>query len=479
MRYTLTGGGCSAGAGRCPEKPAALAAGRAPVTLPRMGNRLLLLGRRAIVVLALVALTTLLARIPHAPHAGTTAMMLGFTLLAAYIAGGAAATIGLPSVTGYVLIGIAVGPFALEVLSAEMVEDLRTLDELALALIALTAGGELKIKELRQMAAQIVGVGLSVMAIVVVGVVILVLAARPWLPLLADRPLAFAFAVALLLGLWCANSSPDATIAVINETGSRGPVTETILGATVFKDVLVIIAFAAALSFAGPLTSPDASLDASVLTAVAWEVGGALVIGALVGWIFSVYLVRVGARSILATLIFTFVLTQIAHEAHVELLLLAIAAGFVVENFSQAGDELMNALEANAIVVFALFFALAGAALDLGTLGRFWAAALVVVGVRLALTWLGVWAAGRVVDLGDDVGRLVWRGLISQAGVTLGLSLLVAEAFPEWGGTFVAITAAVIIVHLLVGPVLLKTALTASGEAKGRQIYRQREAAAS
>lgn len=438
-----------------------------------MGNRLALLGRRAVIVLGLVALTALLARLPHAPHGGTTAMLLGFTLLAAYIAGGATAAVGLPRLTGYVLIGIAVGPFALEVLSAGMVEELRTIDELALALIALTAGGELKLKELRRILAQIVGVGLAVSGIVLVGIAALVLAARPLVPFLADRPVAFAVAIALLLGIWCANSSPDATIAVINETGSRGSVTETILGVTVLKDVLVIVAFAAALSFAGPLVRPEAGLDASLLTTVAWEVGGALAVGALVGWLFSVYLVRVGARSILATLVFTFVLTQVAHELHVELLLMAIAAGFVIENFSEAGDELMNAVEGNAIVVFALFFALAGAALDLHALTRFWAVALVVVCARMALTWLGVWTAGKFVDLEADVARLTWRGLISQAGVTLGLSLLVESTFPEWGGTFVAITAAVIIVHLLLGPVLLKSALVASGEAKGPQIYRK------
>ncbi len=456
-----------------PAPPPTLARGVARGYPLAMENRLALLGRRALIVLGLVALTAVLARLPHTPHGGTTAMMLGFTLLAAYIAGGAAAAMGLPRVTGYVLIGIAVGPYALEVLSVDMVADLRTIDELALALIALTAGGELKLKELRKMLAQIASVGLAVMGIVLVGIVALVLAARPLVPLLAERPLAFAVAVALLLGIWCANSSPDATIAVINETGSRGPVTETILGVTVLKDVLVIVSFAAALSVAGLMVRPEASLDASLLVTVAWEVGGALVLGALAGWLFSVYLVRVGARSILATLVFTFILTLVAHEVHVELLLLAISAGFVIENFSEAGDELMNAVEGNAIVVFALFFALAGAALDLGALAEFWAVALVVVLARLGLTWLGVWTAGRVVDLGEDVSRLTWRGLISQAGVTLGLSLLVEEAFPDWGATFVAITAAVIIVHLLVGPVLLKTALVASGEAKGPQIYRR------
>lgn len=462
-----------------PAPRAALAPGGARGYPPAMENRLALLGRHAVVVLGLVALTALLARMPHVLHGGTTAMMLGFTLLAAYIAGGAAAAVGLPRVTGYVLIGIGVGPYALEVLSPEMVADLRTIDELALALIALTAGGELKLKELRKMLAQIASIGLAVMGTVLVGIVALVLAARPLVPLLADRPLTFAVAVALLLGIWSANSSPDATIAVINETGSRGPVTETILGVTVFKDVLVIVAFAAALSVAGPLVRPEASLDASALTAVAWAVGGALLAGALAGWLFSVYLVRVGARSILATLVFTFVLTLVAHEIHVELLLLAIASGFVIENFSKAGDELLNAVEGNAIVVFAVFFALAGAALDLGALAEFWAVALVLVVARLGLTWLGVWAAGRLVDLGTDISRLAWRGLISQAGVTLGLSFLVQEAFPEWGGTFVAITAAVIIVHLLVGPILLKTALVASGEAKGPAIYRRSAGAAA
>ncbi|NIP77808.1 MAG: sodium:proton exchanger, partial [Gemmatimonadetes bacterium] len=157
-------------------------------------------------------------------------------------------------------------------------------------------------------------------------------------------------------------------------------------------------------------------------------------------------------------------LVLVAHAIHIELLLTAVAAGFVIENFSEAGDRLIDAIEANSLVVFAIFFALAGAALDLQTVVAFWPVALVVVLARAALTWAGTRVGARYADSPPEVTRLAWMGLISQAGVTLGLSLLVAAEFPAWGDQFVAVTTAVIIVHLLVGPVLLKVALARAGE---------------
>ena len=98
---------------------------------------------------------------------------------------------------------------------------------------------------------------------------------------------------------------------------------------------------------------------------------------------------------------------------------------------------------------------------------RFWSVALVVVAARGVLTWAGTRLGTRYAGSPRPVRRLGWMGLISQAGVTLGLSLLVAAEFPTWGGDFVAVTTAVIIVHLLVGPILLNIALTRAGEAGG------------
>lgn len=422
--------------------------------------------KRLLTLSVLVAFAYLVLALEASSQPRTLAsVLLGFTLLVAYLAGAAVAGFRLPRVTGYVLVGIVVGPFALGVLSEGVVDSLRTIDELALALIALTAGGELKLGELRKSLRSILGVSLGILTAVILGMTALVLLLRPVAPVVGGEPWTFALAVGLLLAIWCANSSPDVTIAVINEAGARGELTETILGATIFKDVVVIVLFAVALALAGPFTSGSA-FDPALIGTVAWEVGGALGVGAALGWAFSVYLERQVKRTVLGTLVFAYLVVLVAHALHVELLLAAVAAGFVIENFSEAGDRLIEAIEANSLVVFAIFFALAGASLDLHTVVAFWPAALVVVGARALFTWGGARLGSRYAGSPEPVRRLAWLGLISQAGVTLGLSLLVAAEFPSWGGQFVAVTTAVIIVHLLLGPVLLKVALARAGESR-------------
>lgn len=423
--------------------------------------------KRLLTLAALIGFAYLVLSVDaSAQHQTTATVLLGFILLGAYIAGAAAAGFRLPRLTGYVLVGILVGPFALGIFTTELVQSLRTIDELALALIALTAGGELKLKELRKSARSIIGISLGIVGFVIIGFLILVLAVKPVVPSLAELSWGLTAAEALLLAIWAANSSPDATIAVINESGAAGEVTDTVLGVTIFKDVVVIILFAVGLSVAGPLAG-EGSFDPGLIGTVAWEVVGAFLVGGLLGWLFSLYLERGPNQTVLVTLLFSYLLVLVAHAVHVELLLAAVGAGFVIENFSEAGDRFIKGIEANSLVVFAIFFALAGAALDLGTVVQYWSFAVIIVLVRGGLTWAGATVGARITDAPAPVMRLGWMGLISQAGVTLGLSLLVAREFPTWGGQFVAITTAVIIVHLLVGPVLLKVALGRAGEIGG------------
>ncbi len=424
--------------------------------------------KRLVTIAGLAAFAFVLLRLQtNASASATATVLLGFLLLASYMSGAATRGFGLPGVTGYVLVGILVGPFALGILSPPMVALLRRIDEIALALIALTAGGELRLADLRRSVRPIVGTGLGIMTVVVLGMTGLVLAVRPVVPLLAGLPWPAVFALGLLLAIWCANSSPDATIAVINETGAAGDFTETVLGTTILKDVLVIIAFSAALSLLAPLVEPGATFDSGLLLHTAWEVGGALLAGGAAGAVFAVALHRLGARPVLATLAFTYILVLLAEFLHVELLLTAVGAGFVVENYSEEGDLLIHAIEANALVVFAIFFALAGAALNLHALAEYWPLALGIVVARTAFTWAGARLGARVGRAGPEVARWSWMGLISQAGVTLGLSALVAEALPGPGEVFAAVTTAVVVVHLLAGPILLNVALERAGETSG------------
>lgn len=421
--------------------------------------------QRAATLIVVIAFGALLRGMaPPLSGGAMAAMLLGFTLLTAYVAGDVAAGIRLPRLTGYVLSGMVIGPSMLGVLTPDAVESLRTIDHIALALIALTAGGELRLERLRGRLRSLVVLSVVIVLVVGIGMFALVLVARPLIPFLHGAPIGIAIAAGALLGVWCANSAPDATIAVINETAAEGSFTDTLVGVTILKDVIVIVAFAAVLALVRPLVEPGQAFDLALLGSIAWHVGGALALGSLAGIGFSLYLEHIGARAVLSTLAFALLLTLLADWLHIELLLAAAAAGFAIENFSAAGDELIRGVESNALVVFALFFALAGAVLDLGALRAYWAIAFTVVLARGVFTWLAARAGARLGRAGPQVTRFAWMGLLSQAGVTLGLSLLVQRQFPGWGDDFAAITGAAIIFHLVLGPVLLKIGLSRSGE---------------
>lgn len=420
---------------------------------------------RPAVMLALLLLLTWLTvtAIPATMEDGRLAIMVGFVLLTASMAGALASAFGLPKLTGFILVGILTGPSLLGLLPQPAVDDLRLIDDFALALIAMLAGGELQVSALRPHAKAIAVTTLTVTAVVWVGMAGAVLAVRPVVPFLAALPLSAAIGVALLIGIWAANSSPDLTVAVIEERHAKGDLVEMILGITIVKDVLVIVLFTLTLALAGPLIDPTEVLSSHVLVELTREVGGALVLGAAMGWVFSQYLGGEDAplRSPLATFLFAYVIVVLAQELHVELLLTGVAAGFVIENLSPAGDRMIQGIRSVAVVIFAFFFAIAGASLDLHAVGRFGLAAAVLFGARI---WLTRWATRRGIRLAggsDEIRERTWQGLISQGGVSLGLILLVADRFPAVGSDVVALAMAVIIGNILGGPVLLGRALAA------------------
>lgn len=426
---------------------------------PSVRRRIVHLSVTLLLLFGLTYLTTSVN--PPELGAGRITILIGFVLLVANLAGGLATSAGLPRLTGFLLVGILAGPSALGLLSQQSVDDLRLIDEFALTLIAMLAGGELKIGELRPHAKAIGLTTLVVTGIVWIGVAGTVVALRPLLPFLVELPMAATIGVALVLGVWAANSSPDLTVAVIEETGEKGPLAEVILGITIVKDVFVIVLFTLTLALVAPLVDSNETFNALVLVDLAREVGGAILVGGAMGWIFSLYLGdEEKPRPPLATFLFAYVIVVIAHRLHVELLLTGVAAGFVIENLSPAGDTMIRGIESVSVVMFAFFFAIAGAGLDLGALRSFWLAALILFSVRLSLTWLGARYGTRMAGASELIRSRTWQGLISQGGVTLGLVLLIQERFPDLGDGIVALGMAVIVGNILGGPIILKQALS-------------------
>jgi Kef-type K+ transport system membrane component KefB len=136
----------------------------------------------------------------------------------------------------------------------------------------------------------------------------------------------------------------------------------------------------------------------------------------------------------------------------------------VVRNFSNQGPRLLAAVERTGSVVFILFFATAGAHLDLALLRSLWPVALILCGARALVTVLAHMGASRVAGDPPSVRRWGWAPLISQAGLTLGLSIVIERTFPEFGGPLRALVFATVAINELVGPVLFKLALDRAGE---------------
>lgn len=403
------------------------------------------------------------ARPPAFPGA-EVAVLIGFILLIANVTGSLAAAARLPRLTGYVIVGILAGPSISGLISVDAVEELALIDSFALALIALMAGGELKLSRLRPQARNILYVTLAVTGVVWAGLALLIVLISPLVPFLAALPLSGVFAVALILGIWGANSSPDLTVAVIEETHTSGPLADLILGATIVKDVVVIVLFTLTMALVAPLLNPGEELNVHALVELGREVGGALLLGAGLGWVFSMYLGddQERSRSPMATFLFAYLMVVLAERLHVELLLTGVAAGFVIENLSPAGDRMIRGIQSVSVVVFAFFFAVAGARLELGAIQEFWLAALIIFSGRAGLTYWGARIALQHTGASLDLRTKTWQGLISQGGVTLGLVLLIEERFPAVGSGVVTLGMAVIIGSILGGPILLKRAITAS-----------------
>lgn len=404
------------------------------------------------------------------PGMASSTMLLGFLLLAAYVAGELAREVRLPRITGYLVIGIAFGPDLLELIPRATVEGFRLINDIALSIIALQAGGELRLSGFKARVKGILAITGFQIVLTMVGVAAVVYLGRDLFPMLIDLPGRGVLAIALIFGLVAVAKSPATTIAVITEMHARGPLTDLVLSVSVLKDVIILLLIALVIPAAVVLVDPSRGFDYAQLREIVIAIVLAMLLGAVIGWLVVLYLRHVNVQPILFVLAVAFGVVELAHVLELEsesFILIGMAAGVVVQNFSVQGQKFLSALEANSLPIYALFFAVAGADLDLGVLPAVWRAGLAVILARGVLvgfsTYLGAVTAGEPAV----IRRYAWMCFYAKAGVTLGLAHIVARRFETWGEPVAAIIVAMIAVNQLVGPPLFRLALVRAREARG------------
>ena len=428
--------------------------------------------RRLVVLVLLVGGAVLLEPL-RVPTEGVIAprslFLFGILLLTADTFGAMAHDLGFPRLVGYLVAGLALGPSVLDVVPPGVLQDLSMMKQLAVGLIALLAGAELRIKDLVDRFRTIVWVLALQTAAVLVGLTILILLLRPWVPFLQglDVPpllfLAFLFAATLTV------NSPMVTLALLTETRANGPLAKTTLGVVLVADVLVILIFTVAFSLAQASLGGTTASAPEIMLRLLREVVGSILAGALVGGVLTLYLRFVRRELVVFAIVVVFATAAAAQALHFELLLSLLVAGFLVENVAPVRAEpLVEMLHVMAVPVFVIFFAMAGADLRLQTFVALWPIVLTVALVRIGLIYVGTTAGARLGRAEPVVTRYAWTGLVSQAGVALGLATIVADRLPRLGLAMQTMIVGIIAFNESVGPVLFRHGLDRAGEIRIR-----------
>jgi Kef-type K+ transport system membrane component KefB len=416
-------------------------------------------------LLLVIGLFATLTRVePHVGGSGVVVAVTGFLLLAGLLTSELFEIVKLPHLTGYIAAGVVAGPYALHFLDHATVKRLELVNTLALALIALAGGLELRIADVRSVARSLGIHSLVQTVLVLVTQAALFAALGSQVEFTRGLALPALVGVGLLWGVLAVSRSPSATLAILSQTRAKGPLARFSLAFVMSSDVLVLILMAATLSLVRPMIEPGSSASLKSLLAVGHEVLGSISLGTTLGLLLILYLRFVGTQILVLVVAIGFALSEGLRYLRFEPLLTFLTAGFVVQNLSNQGDKLLHTIEATGSVVFIVFFATAGAHLDLPLLAQMWPIALSLCAGRFASTYLAHRIGARWAADEPFLRRWGWASLISQAGLTLGLSAVLARAFPAVGEGLRSLVVVTVAINEVVGPIFFKFALERGSE---------------
>jgi Kef-type K+ transport system membrane component KefB len=401
-----------------------------------------------------------------APHAGTLENIaaIGLFLTAGTLASELLEPLRIPHLTAYLAVGVIGGPFVLHLVGHETVESLQSVNSLALALIAFAGGAELRVDMLKQSVRSLAWATLTQCVLVLVGMTIVFLLVSPLVPFASHVGTKMLIGIALLEGVLAITRSPSAALGILSQTRAQGPIARFTLAFVMLSDVVVIVLAATVITLVKPLVEPGASFSMTALHHLGREIIGSVALGTSLGLLIVAYLKYVHRNFLVVLVALGFGFTEVITYLGFEPLLTFLMAGFLVQNLSKQGDKLLHAVEDTGSVVYVLFFATAGAHLDLALLRKLWPAALVLFVGRVALTVGANTLSTRFAKDERALRRFGWTGLVSQAGVALGIANAIAIANPGFGNGFRALAIATVALNEMMGPVMFKTALDGAGE---------------
>ena len=379
----------------------------------------------------------------------TLGLLLGVSLLGGLLG----SWLRLPKVTAYLLVGLLLGPSAVNAVLEDHVQILDPFLKLAMALVLFRLGTRFSVARLRRQLAStlpiLAGDIVATVAIVTVGLV----------------SAGMSLSAALLLGCLAIATAPATTILVLQEIRSEGPVTDRVQLLVALNNLACIISFE--LVFAAMEGSGGARAGSlgTALFQLSTDLSGSLLLGVVGGLCISYAcgLLNTGHWLVLLVAVTTLVL-GIAETIHFPYMLSFLVMGVMVANASDLADRIAEELDHMTGLLCVLFFSVHGAELDLNAAQSVGLVGIVYLVARVLGKLSGTYWGARLVGEPRVVRRAIGPALLAQAGAAIALASLAASRDPELGEPILQIILGSVVIFEIAGPLLIRRALLVAGE---------------
>ena len=423
--------------------------------------------------------------------------------------------IGLPNVTGYLIVGLIIGPHALGQFlpgAVDSFEALKIVSTVALGFIGFSIGVEFKISHVKEIGKSAIAITFCQALAATICVDLVLILVSLFLP-----SLGMSTSEAIILGAIATATAPAATLMVVRQYKAKGVVTGTLLPVVALDDAVGLIVFAISNSIALSMINTTETLTfvTGLLNFLVWplvEIICSLAIGAFIGWLLSLIPRFFKSRDnrLIASIVAVFLSLGICELFGVMKdkgwipfglsdLLVCMMAGAAFINLRREAGQIMEGVDHWTPVVLMLFFILSGAELDVMMFAEGWGLVvclLLYVIFRCVGKYFGTMLGATIVKSDKNVKKYLGITLFPQAGVAIGMATMCKSEFAKAaekalasgnaelattlgnvGANILTITMCAVLIYELIGPVLTKWALTRAGEIDPANLGKRRKKA--
>lgn len=388
-------------------------------------------------------------------------LILGLAMAAGLLSTRLMKLLNLPNVTGYLVIGLLLGPFVGHLFSEQAIADFSILSDIALGFIAFSIGCEFKLSSLKKIGGKVVVITIfqALLTAIVVSLAI------------------FAFsrdvALSLTLGAIATATAPAATLMVVRQYKAKGPVVDTLLPVVAFDDAIGLIVFSVLLAISKVVATNSGVTLEAVLLAPLIEIFLSLAIGAALGALLALVMRFFKSRAnrlslMIATVLLGVGITKLFAAidwCSLSSLLMCMMIGAIFANMRSDSNLVVEGVDRWTPPLFMFFFILSGAELDVSVIITVGIIGIVYIVARSVGKYFGAYLGALTTKSDKSIRHYLGFTLLPQAGVAIGMAKVVSDEMPaDIGVKIVTVVLCSVLFFELVGPVVTKLALMRAGE---------------